>query len=86
MIDPSFPSSHVRWPEWQRELETALSEHDGKKLFERVMAAEAAIFNRLQAISQSPAHEAERHAIRDVVAKLRILKRDGLGFPDWEKK
>jgi len=50
------------------------------------MAAEAAIFNRLQAISQSPAREAERHAIRDAAAKLRILKRDGLGFPDWEKK
>ena len=86
MIDPSFPSSHVRWPEWQPELEAALSEHNGRKLFERVMAAEAAIFNRRQAISQNPAHEAERHAIRDAAAKLRILKRDGLGFPDWEKK
>ena len=52
----------------------------------QVRAAEAAIFNRLQAISQSPDHEAERRAIRDAVARLRILKRDGLGFPDWEKK
>ncbi len=86
MTDPSFSSPKVLYPEWQRELEAALVEHDREKLLEQVMAAEAAIFNRLQAISQSPDLEAERHAIRDAVAKLRILKRDRLGFPDWEKK
>ena len=83
---PDFPLPKILYPEWQRELDAALSEHDREKLFEQVMAAEAAIFNRLQAISQNAAHEAERHAIRDAVAKLRILKRDELGFPDWEKK
>jgi len=83
---PDFPLPKILYPEWQRELEAALSEHDPEKLLEQVMAAEAAIFNRLQAISQNAAHEAERHAIRDAVAKLRILKRDRLGFPDWEKK
>jgi hypothetical protein len=25
-------------------------------------------------------------AIEDALAALRVLKRDGLGFPDWEKK
>ena len=86
MTNPSSPLPKILYPEWQRELEAALLEPDGKKLFERVMAAEAAIFNRLQAISQSPDFEAERHAIRDAVERLRILKRDGLGFPDWQKK
>ena len=86
MTDPTFPSHKVLYPEWQREFEAALLEQDREKLLAQVGAAEAAIFNRLQAISQNPAHEAERHAIRDAVAKLRILKRDGLGFPDWEKK
>jgi len=52
----------------------------------RVEAAEAAIFNRLQQISQSSEHQAERQAIEDAVAGLRILKTDILGFPDWEQK
>jgi hypothetical protein len=85
MTDPS-PSPKVLYPEWQREFEAALLEHDREKLLTKVMAAEDAIFNRLQAISQSLAHEAERHAIQSAVARLRILKRDSLGFPDWEKK
>jgi hypothetical protein len=86
MVEPSFLSPEVRWPEWQREFEAALLEQDREKLLARIMAAEAAIFNRRQAISQSLADEAERQALREAVAKLRILKRDDLGFPDWEKK
>jgi len=31
-------------------------------------------------------HNAERQAIEDALASLRVLKRDNLGFPDWEKK
>jgi hypothetical protein len=53
---------------------------------EQVRAAEVVIFNRLQAISQSPDHAPERHGIQDALASLRIIKRDELGFPDWEKK
>jgi hypothetical protein len=45
-----------------------------------------AIFNRLQAISQGSNHTAERQAIEDALASLRVLKRDNLGFPDWENK
>jgi hypothetical protein len=86
MTDPSFPSPKILYPEWQREIQAALSEHDHEKLSEQVKTAEAAIFNRLQTISQSPDHEAERHAIQHALASLRILKRDRLGFPDWEKK
>jgi hypothetical protein len=36
--------------------------------------------------SQSPDHYAERQAIGDALASLRVLKRDSLGLPDWEKK
>ena len=87
MTDPSFPSPKILYPEWwQCALQAALFEHDREKLLEQVRAAEAAIFNRLQAISQSPDHEAERRAIQDALASLRILKRDSLGFPDWEKE
>jgi hypothetical protein len=57
-----------------------------EKLSELVAAAETSIYNRLQQISQSSDHQAERQAIEDAVAGLRILKRDSLGFPDWGKK
>jgi hypothetical protein len=80
------PSPMPLYPEWQGEYQSALLELDRDKLQERVAGAEAAIFKRLQAISQSSDHQAERQAIGDAVANLRFLKRDNLGFPDWEKK
>src|SRR5438132_866480 len=80
------PSPEILYPEWQNEYQVALLELDRKKLLERVKAAETAIFNRLQAISHSSDAHAERQAIEDALASLRVLKRDNLGFPDWEKK
>jgi len=85
-MDPSAPSSKILYPEWQHEYLAALVEGDPKTLFERVTAAEAAIFNRLQAISKNPDSQAERRAIQDALASLRILQKEKLGFPDWEKK
>ena len=77
---------NIPYPEWQNENAAALVELDRDKLPQRVAAAEAAIFNRLQAISQSSDHRAEHQAIEDALAALRVLKRENLGFPDWEKK
>jgi hypothetical protein len=79
-------SPSLLYPEWQNEYAAALVELDREKLSERVAASEAAIFNRLQAISQSSDHQAERQAIEDALTALRVLKRDELGFPDWGKK
>lgn len=73
-------------PEWQSAVQGALLELDQDKLRARVAAAEAAIFNRLQAISQNPDHQSERQAIEDALTTLRVLKREALGFPDWGKK
>jgi len=87
IMDPSSSSPKILYPEWQHEYLAALVELDPKTLFERVTAAETAIFNRLQAISHnSDSHTGERRAIEDALAGLRSLKRDNLGFPDWEKK
>ena len=86
MTDPSSPSSNILYPEWQLEYQAALLELDPKQLIERVKAAETAIFNRLQLLSGSNNSHAERQAIEDALASLRVLKRDTLGFPDWEKK
>ncbi len=86
MADTSFPSPKILYPEWQNEFQAALLELDPEKLRERVAAAETAIFNRLQAISQGSNHTAERQALEDAFASLRVLKRENLGFPDREKK
>jgi hypothetical protein len=86
MADPNFPSPKILYPAWQHEYQAALLELDPKTLLERVKAAETAIFNRLQAISRRADSHAERQAIEDALAGLRVLKRDNLGFPDWEKK
>jgi hypothetical protein len=82
--DPSSPE--ILYPAWQNEYQAALIELDRKKLPERVAAAEAAIFKRLQQLSQASDSSAERQVIEDALHGLRALKRDELGFPDWEKK
>lgn len=86
MEDKDFSSNPILYPEWQHEYSAALVEIDPRKLLERVTAAETAIFKRLQAMSASANNDAERDAIEDALAGLRILKRENLGFPDWEEK
>ena len=82
----SSPPSKILYPEWQAEYQAALLELDPKRLFERVTAAETAIFNRLQAMSHTSDGYAEQQAIEDALANLGVLKKDNLGFPDWERK
>jgi len=72
-------SPKILYPEWQNDYQAALLELDRKRLLERVKAAETAIFNRIQAIL--PGHAAERQAIEDALANLRVLRRDNLGLP-----
>jgi hypothetical protein len=86
MADSNSPSPQILYPTWQPEFLAALVEIEPKQLLERVTAAETAIFNRLQALSHSADTRAERQAIEDALASLRVIKRDSLGFPDWEKK
>jgi len=50
------------------------------------MLSESAIFNRLQAMAHNSGDSAERQTIEDALASLHVIKRDTLGFPDWEKK
>jgi hypothetical protein len=83
---PMIPHLSHPFPHWQNEYQAAMLEVDHTKLPERVAAAEAAIYTRLQQISQNSPHGLERQAIEDALAALRVLKRESLGFPDWEKK
>ena len=80
------PSDLILYPEWQHEYYAALIETAPGKLSERVTAAETTIFKRLQTMSTGPESLAEQQAIEDALASLRILKKERLGFPDWEKK
>jgi hypothetical protein len=86
MATEDSPSPKIPYPDWQNEYAAALVELDREKLSGRVEAAETAIFNRLQVISQGSDHQTERQAIEDALAALRVLKRENLRFPDWEKK
>lgn len=83
MIDPDASSKH---PDWQREFEAALLERDPRVLRERVDAAEAAIFLRLQSLADGPPEPAEREAISNALRTLRTFQREKLGYPDWNKK
>jgi hypothetical protein len=77
-------STALRYPEWQRPYQAALFELDPKKLAQHVAEAEAAIFKRLQQLSESQDGETERQVIEGAICALKILKRDSLNFPDWE--
>ncbi len=71
-------STALGYPEWQRLYQAALLEVDPKRLADRVAEAEAAIFGRLQQlseISESQDRQAERHAIHGAMYALKILKR-----------
>jgi len=68
------PSFRILYPHWQSEYQAALLELDHMKLQARVAASETAILSRLQMISQSPDHQAERQAIEDALTALRVLK------------
>jgi hypothetical protein len=78
MSDPSCEPSNYTYPEWQPQVQAALVELDLTQLPQRIEAAEIAISNRLQSIGLNPNHHAERLAISDAVANLRLLKREYL--------
>jgi hypothetical protein len=75
-------SPEILYPAWQNEYQAAVEELDPVRLRGLIEAAEAAIFKRLQQLS----NHAERQVIEDALASLRVMQREVLGFPDWEKK
>lgn len=73
------PAQALMYPEWQEPLQQALLELDKDRLKARIATAEIAVFSRLQALTQGPYHPAERQALEDALATLRVLKRDDRG-------
>jgi hypothetical protein len=54
-----------------------------KKLKQKIAEAEAAIFERLQALSDGKTISDERQALDDATKALRVVKRGVLKFLDW---
>src|ERR1700727_1596900 len=62
----------IRYPHWQ-------------KLREHVDAAEAAMFQRSQALVESANGHVEQQAIADAIRTLRTIQREKLGYPEGNK-
>jgi len=79
-------STALRYPEWQRPYQEALSELNPMKLAKCVVDAETAIFRRRQELSDSESQDGqvEREVIQGAICALKILKRDSLNFPEWK--
>jgi hypothetical protein len=85
--DDTSPSSRkLTFPDWQPQFRAALAETDPKQLHQRVIAAEEAIFTRMQALASAPDADTERHAIGDAMRQLRVIQVEKLNYPDWKKK
>jgi hypothetical protein len=78
-------SPKIKYPAWQREFEAAVLDGDPQTLRQRVDAAEAAIFLRTQALVGSPQEREEQSAISDAIRTLRVIQREKLGYPTWNK-
>ncbi len=65
---------------WQPVYESALRETDHKTLFKRVEVAEAELLTRREALKCTRNGLAERTEIDLALAKLRLLKKEILGY------
>ena len=64
--------STSRFPVWQSRCEEAFSEREPRKVFDRVVVAETAIFKRLQELKSAP-ESVELEAIDAALGRLRRL-------------
>lgn len=76
----------IKYPEWQPDYIAAITELNAVGLLVKVHNAEAAIFNRCQALTSRDEtdHDDELKALAKAVRKLKELKVDRLGHPDWK--
>lgn len=70
--------------EWQPVLEEIKLENDPEKLSKKLQEIEGVILERLQALHQKSDDRKEQEALKEALFTLRIIKRDKLGFPDWQ--
>jgi hypothetical protein len=73
----------MKFPAWQILFHQVLAESDTGKLAEKIQELDAIMFKRLQQFRQDPQGRDERDALNAALSILRSIKRDKLGFPDW---
>jgi hypothetical protein len=74
----------LQFPEWQRPLQDVILEFDRERMLKKIQDVEALIFDRLRQISVTNDGRVEHDALNDALSVLLILKRERLGFPDWQ--
>ena len=79
----NFPSTRLRFPDWEPQLHAALLEADPQQLRERVLTAEGAIVSRMQDLVDAPNQDAERLALEEARHKVRVLLVEKLNYPSW---
>lgn len=86
MIHQSTRKAH-RGHNWKVADAEVLSEPSREKLSDRIAAAEAAVFERLQALAtNSVAPLPEVHELCKASEALLALKTDVLKFPQWRQR
>jgi hypothetical protein len=70
--------------DWREMFQAAVLETNREKLQQRVEAAEAAIFSRLQELNSEHGRQAERHELDDAIRMLRVIKEEKLHYPHWK--
>ena len=83
MTKSQFDEAPRRPHAWRTLLAEALSENDPKQLERKVVIAEAAIFQRLQALAHESSEDGEVASLREASKTLLGLKTTVLKFPDW---
>ena len=71
----------MKYGNWQRLFQEVLLELPDE-LYRKIQAAEAAIYERLQAMPHDSSDQTERQVIADAGSTLRIIQREKLSFPD----
>ena len=78
----SVPFNSAEVPSWKIAYEKTMWELDKEKLLALIHAAEGELFERWQALGDSPAHTRERAAMKIAADDLLAIKIHRLGWPD----
>jgi hypothetical protein len=70
--------------EWQAALQEMKLETDPEKLSDQLHKVESLILERLQDLHRKDDGNTDREALKEALCTLRMIKRDKLGFPDWQ--
>ena len=77
-------SEETKYQGWQTALEEIRAETDPEKLSEKLQRVESLIQERLQDLYRKGDGTEEHTALKEALFTLRVIKRDKLGFPDWQ--